>query len=43
MHGPSAAGAARRMAVISLLGFACVIFTYTYLGVNYLDSLHSYF
>ena len=28
-------------AVISLLGFACVIFTY--LGMNYLDSLHSYF
>ena len=31
----------RRMAVLSLVGFACVIFTY--LGVNYLNSLHSYF
>ena len=31
----------RRMAVMSLVGFASVLFTY--LGVNYLDSLHSYF
>lgn len=31
----------RRMAWLALAGFACVLFTY--LGVNYLDSLHSYF
>lgn len=31
----------RRMAVLSLIGFASVLFTY--LGVNLLDSLHSYF
>jgi cytochrome c-type biogenesis protein CcsB len=31
----------RRMAVLALVGFGCVIFTY--LGVNYLNSLHSYF
>ena len=30
----------RRMAWMSILGFASVLFTY--LGVNYLDSLHSY-
>lgn len=29
-----------RMAVLSIVGFACVLFTY--LGVNYLSSLHSY-
>jgi cytochrome c-type biogenesis protein CcsB len=31
----------RRMAWMSLVGFASVLFTY--IGVNYLDSLHSYF
>ena len=31
----------RRMGWLALLGFASVLFTY--LGVNYLDSLHSYF
>ena len=31
----------RRMAWMALVGFAAVLFTY--LGVNYLDSLHSYF
>ncbi|MBN2438689.1 MAG: c-type cytochrome biogenesis protein CcsB [Deltaproteobacteria bacterium] len=31
----------KRMAVMSLVGFASVLFTY--FGVNYLDSLHSYF
>ena len=31
----------KRMAWLSLVGFASVLFTY--LGVNYLDSLHSYF
>jgi cytochrome c-type biogenesis protein CcsB len=31
----------RQMAWMALLGFASVLFTY--LGVNYLDSLHSYF
>ncbi len=31
----------RRMAWMSLIGFVSVLFTY--LGVNYLDSLHSYF
>jgi cytochrome c-type biogenesis protein CcsB len=42
LHARSVRGwRGRRMAIISLLGFACVIFTY--LGVNYLDSLHSYF
>jgi ABC-type transport system involved in cytochrome c biogenesis permease subunit len=29
------------MAQLSLIGFASVLITY--LGVNYLDSLHSYF
>jgi cytochrome c-type biogenesis protein CcsB len=29
-----------RMAVLALIGFACVLFTY--LGVNYLPGLHSY-
>ncbi len=31
----------KRMVWLSLVGFASVLFTY--LGVNYLDSLHSYF
>jgi ABC-type transport system involved in cytochrome c biogenesis permease subunit len=31
----------RPMAWMALVGFASVLFTY--LGVNYLDSLHSYF
>ena len=31
----------RRMAILSIVGFASVLFTY--LGVNYLESLHSYF
>jgi cytochrome c-type biogenesis protein CcsB len=31
----------KRMAVMSLVGFTSVLFTY--FGVNYLDSLHSYF
>ena len=31
----------RRMAVMAIVGFACVLFTY--LGVNYLPGLHSYF
>ena len=30
----------KRMAVLALIGFACVLFTY--LGVNYLPGLHSY-
>jgi cytochrome c-type biogenesis protein CcsB len=30
----------RRLAVLALVGFACVLFTY--LGVNFLPSLHSY-
>jgi cytochrome c-type biogenesis protein CcsB len=30
----------RRMAVMALVGLACVLFTY--LGVNYLPGLHSY-
>ncbi len=30
----------RRMALLSIIGFACVLFTY--LGVNYLAGLHSY-
>lgn len=30
-----------RMALLSILGFACVLFTY--FGVNYLPGLHSYF
>jgi cytochrome c-type biogenesis protein CcsB len=30
----------KRMAVLSIIGFACVLFTY--LGVNYLAGLHSY-
>jgi cytochrome c-type biogenesis protein CcsB len=42
LHARSVRGwRGRRMAVISLVGFASVLFTY--LGVNYLDSLHSYF
>jgi cytochrome c-type biogenesis protein CcsB len=31
----------KRLAVMSIIGFASVLFTY--LGVNYLNSLHSYF
>ncbi len=31
----------KRMAVMSIVGFACVLFTY--FGVNYLPGLHSYF
>jgi cytochrome c-type biogenesis protein CcsB len=31
----------RRMALLSVLGFAAVLFTY--FGVNYLPGLHSYF
>lgn len=34
-------GRGKRMAWLSLVGFASVLFTY--LGVNYLNSLHSYF
>jgi cytochrome c-type biogenesis protein CcsB len=30
----------KRMALLSIVGFACVLFTY--LGVNYLPGLHSY-
>jgi cytochrome c-type biogenesis protein CcsB len=30
----------RRMAIMAIIGFACVLFTY--LGVNFLPSLHSY-
>jgi cytochrome c-type biogenesis protein CcsB len=30
----------QRMAILALVGFACVLFTY--LGVNYLPGLHSY-
>ena len=30
----------RRMAIMAIIGFACVLFTY--LGVNLLPSLHSY-
>jgi cytochrome c-type biogenesis protein CcsB len=30
----------KRMAILALVGFACVLFTY--LGVNYLSGLHSY-
>ena len=30
----------KRMAILALIGFACVLFTY--LGVNYLSGLHSY-
>ena len=41
LHARSVRGwRGRRMAVLSLVGFASVLFTY--LGVNYLDSLHSY-
>jgi cytochrome c-type biogenesis protein CcsB len=42
LHARSVRGwRGRRMAWLALLGFASVLFTY--LGVNYLDSLHSYF
>jgi cytochrome c-type biogenesis protein CcsB len=42
LHARSVRGwRGRRMAWMALLGFASVLFTY--LGVNYLDSLHSYF
>jgi len=42
LHARSVQGwRGRRMAWMSLVGFASVLFTY--LGVNYLDSLHSYF
>jgi cytochrome c-type biogenesis protein CcsB len=42
LHARSVRGwRGRRMAWMSILGFASVLFTY--LGVNYLDSLHSYF
>ncbi len=42
LHARSVRGwRGKRMAVMSLFGFASVLFTY--LGVNYLDSLHSYF
>jgi len=30
----------KRMAIMAIVGFACVLFTY--LGVNFLPSLHSY-
>jgi cytochrome c-type biogenesis protein CcsB len=30
----------RRMAIMAIVGFGCVLFTY--LGVNFLPSLHSY-
>jgi len=30
----------KRMAILAIIGFACVLFTY--LGVNYLPGLHSY-
>jgi len=42
LHARSVRGwRGRRMAWMVLVGFASVLFTY--LGVNYLDSLHSYF
>jgi cytochrome c-type biogenesis protein CcsB len=42
LHARSVRGwRGRRMAWLALAGFACVLFTY--LGVNFLDSLHSYF
>jgi len=42
LHARSVRGwRGRRMAVIAIIGFVSVLFTY--LGVNYLDSLHSYF
>jgi len=42
LHARSVRGwRGRRMAWTALVGFASVLFTY--LGVNYLDSLHSYF
>jgi cytochrome c-type biogenesis protein CcsB len=41
LHARSVGWRGRRMAWLALAGFACVLFTY--LGVNYLDSLHSYF
>ncbi len=42
LHARSVRGwRGRRMALMSLAGFASVLFTY--LGVNFLDSLHSYF
>ena len=42
LHARSVRGwRGRRMAWMALLGFASVLFTY--LGVNYLNSLHSYF
>ena len=42
LHARSVRGwRGRRMAWMALLGFASVLFTY--FGVNYLDSLHSYF
>ena len=42
LHARSVRGwRGRRMAWMAILGFASVLFTY--LGVNYLDSLHSYF
>jgi cytochrome c-type biogenesis protein CcsB len=42
LHARSVRGwRGKRMAWLSLAGFASVLFTY--LGVNYLDSLHSYF
>ena len=42
LHARSVRGwRGKRMAIMSLVGFASVLFTY--LGVNYLDSLHSYF
>ena len=42
LHARSVRGwRGRRMAWMSLVGFASVLITY--LGVNYLDSLHSYF
>jgi cytochrome c-type biogenesis protein CcsB len=42
LHARSVRGwRGRRMAWLALCGFASVLFTY--LGVNYLDSLHSYF
>jgi cytochrome c-type biogenesis protein CcsB len=42
LHARSVRGwRGRRMAWMALVGFASVLFTY--LGVNYLDSLHSYF
>jgi cytochrome c-type biogenesis protein CcsB len=42
LHARSVRGwRGKRMAVMALVGFASVLFTY--LGVNYLDSLHSYF